>query len=42
MDEIMDSVHYSDVANGKGNLLQMRRRLQLTAREQQEHDSRGN
>jgi serine/threonine-protein kinase RsbW len=42
MHEIMDSVQYSDAVNGKGNLLQMRRRLQLTAREQQEHDDRGN
>ena len=34
MHEIMDSVHYSDASNGKGNLLQMRRRMQPAAQEQ--------
>ena len=34
MQEIMDSVGYAKVADGKGNLLEMRRRLQFTMQEQ--------
>ena len=32
--EIMDSVQYSNACKGKGNLLEMRRRLQLSAQQQ--------